>query len=567
MSVAEFEVPSATINDLPEEVLRHLLSLLSPYGDLKSAMLVCRYWSVLVIEIIQQKYAHFKKSINDGTVYASHFMSENESGAGCTITERYSHCACYFDNDKAMYVFGGCTSPSTTINDLWRFDLTPKQWIRPLAMGIYPSPKACASMVVHKNNLILFGGWSQPTPFPLHQAARFFSELHIYSTQTNRWSHVPTHRPPPPTAGHSASIIEDQMIVFGGSHGHNNSCNDLWVLDIKQMTWFKKEVSDARIRPRYRQSQIVLDNTHILIIGGCGGPNMVYNDIWLLELGDKWTWKEMTVNDSENGPPQPWCRQMCRVGDKVVTVSKGFRPSKDQPGFQIRARPSRTWVPPTQEETQRNTRQKRTPAESSDSSSDESCVNGRMGSFRPPPSRSHGASLSSTSSLGATSSLSAELNTGAAPLNRNWPGFPVPSREHTHPGGPSIRPNATNNRQKQIEMLNKYENLLKMKTQAQSKQPDTDMRNQNPMYLHVLDVSGAVSEGVVTWLPVSECPCEAMETSEEVLFYSLVEGRGELLMFGGLRTDPKGMTRSSLYPNPVTITNDLFLFMPERLMI
>jgi hypothetical protein len=35
--------------------------------------------------------------------------------------------------------------------------------------GIYPSPKACASMVVHKNNLILFGGWSQPTPFPLHQ--------------------------------------------------------------------------------------------------------------------------------------------------------------------------------------------------------------------------------------------------------------------------------------------------------------------------------------------------------------------------------------------------------------
>jgi hypothetical protein len=53
------------------------------------------------------------------------------------------------------------------------------------------------------------------------------------------------------------------------------SCNDLWVLDINQMTWCKKEVGDARIRSRYGQSQIVIDKTHILIIGGCGGPNMV----------------------------------------------------------------------------------------------------------------------------------------------------------------------------------------------------------------------------------------------------------------------------------------------------
>jgi hypothetical protein len=91
--------------------------------------------NILFSGIIQQKYTHFKKAINEGTLYASHFNSENEPGTGCTITERYSHCACYFDKDKAMYVFGGCTSPSTTFNDLWRFDLTPKQWIRPLAMG------------------------------------------------------------------------------------------------------------------------------------------------------------------------------------------------------------------------------------------------------------------------------------------------------------------------------------------------------------------------------------------------------------------------------------------------
>ena len=55
MASAEFEASEVVIDDLPEEVLRHILSLLSPYGDLKSAMLVCRYWSELVIGRLQRK--------------------------------------------------------------------------------------------------------------------------------------------------------------------------------------------------------------------------------------------------------------------------------------------------------------------------------------------------------------------------------------------------------------------------------------------------------------------------------------------------------------------------------
>ena len=38
-----------------------------------------------------------------------------------------------------------------------------------LHTGTYPSPKACASLVVYKESLILFGGWSHPTPYTFHQ--------------------------------------------------------------------------------------------------------------------------------------------------------------------------------------------------------------------------------------------------------------------------------------------------------------------------------------------------------------------------------------------------------------
>ena len=51
----------------------------------------------------------------------------------------------------------------------------------PLPTGTYPSPKACATMTVWKHQLVLFGGWSQPTPFPLHQVSDVTSCVYIAS--------------------------------------------------------------------------------------------------------------------------------------------------------------------------------------------------------------------------------------------------------------------------------------------------------------------------------------------------------------------------------------------------
>lgn len=68
-----------------------------------------------------------------------------------TITQRYSHNAVVHEN--SMYVFGGCTAEKTTFNDLWRLDLSKRQWVRLLTVGKYPSPKACSTMVCYKDYL------------------------------------------------------------------------------------------------------------------------------------------------------------------------------------------------------------------------------------------------------------------------------------------------------------------------------------------------------------------------------------------------------------------------------
>lgn len=43
---------------------------------------------------------------------------------------------------------------------------------------------------MHKDLLVLFGGWTRPSPYPLHQPERFFDEIHTYSPSKNWWERL-----------------------------------------------------------------------------------------------------------------------------------------------------------------------------------------------------------------------------------------------------------------------------------------------------------------------------------------------------------------------------------------
>lgn len=232
-----------------------------------------------------------------------------------TISGRFSHSAIVHEN--SMYIFGGGSSTATTFNDLWRFDLSNRQWIHPISMGTYPSPKACATMVSHNNCLILFGGWRHPSTFPPYQPWRLFDELHCYNIHENKWLALTTLDGPPPMTGHSATVHKNVMIVFGGysqNDGQASSSNDVWALDLLNFTWSKKETTNAKPAARYGQFQIVLDNEHCLILGGCGGPNNMFTDAWILDMSkDLWSWKLVTIKNKKWAATHMWCNPACKV--------------------------------------------------------------------------------------------------------------------------------------------------------------------------------------------------------------------------------------------------------------
>ncbi|KAM4651353.1 F-box only protein 42 [Discoglossus pictus] len=368
-----------SMSELPEEVLEYILSFLSPYQEHKTAALVCKQWYRLIKGVAHQCYHGFIKAVQDGNIQ---WESRTYPYPGTPITQRFSHSACYYDANQSMYVFGGCTQSScnAAFNDLWRLDLNSKEWIRPLASGSYPSPKAGATLVVYKELLVLFGGWTRPSPYPLHQPERFFDEIHTYSPSKNWWNCIVTTHGPPPMAGHSSCVIGDKMIVFGGSLGSRQMSNDVWVLDLEQWSWSKPNITGPSPHPRGGQSQIVIDQETILILGGCGGPNALFKDAWLLHMQTTpWTWQQLKVENEEHGAPELWCHPACRVGQCVVVFSQA--PSGRAPlSPSLNSRPSPISATPPALAPETREYRSHSPVRAPDEAP---CVNGRWGTLRP----------------------------------------------------------------------------------------------------------------------------------------------------------------------------------------
>uniref|UniRef100_A0A182PJE3 F-box domain-containing protein n=1 Tax=Anopheles epiroticus TaxID=199890 RepID=A0A182PJE3_9DIPT len=307
---------AASISDLPNEILEFIFSLLPPYEPLEHCAAVCKRWNLLATNVRARKKLNLQKGLLDLNLCWKEILHESTP----RIAARFAHASSLHRN--SMYVFGGASSCDTTFNDLWKFDLSRREWIRPISMGTYPSPKAGASLVCHNDLLILYGGWRHAyTPFHM---CTLIDELHVYNIAENRWTIHNQAFGPPPMTGHSATVHHNQMILFGGYQKNMESLrtsNDIWVLDLERLVWKKPAVSDLKPAPRYGQFQMAIGEDHILVLGGTGGVNRVFNDAWLLDMQrDTWVWKRVQIKNKKSTVTHNWCYPACNVGSKVIVL-------------------------------------------------------------------------------------------------------------------------------------------------------------------------------------------------------------------------------------------------------
>jgi hypothetical protein len=194
-----------------------------------------------------------------------------------------------------MYVFGGWDA-TQYFGDLWWFDTSVlyqggrfTQWYQSSAAG--PSPRDGHSMVAYGGMLVLFGGFyhnvssgsyvdcSKPT-----DGCAWYNDLWTYTVATNKWTKLSISGAPSPRQGHSAVVIGDRMIIFGGQNSKQQTLNDLYSYSLSRRVWTKLEPSGVSPMPRMSQSAAVVGST-MLVYGGAvynGGPGLT--DLWTFTL-------------------------------------------------------------------------------------------------------------------------------------------------------------------------------------------------------------------------------------------------------------------------------------------
>ncbi|RWS31385.1 hypothetical protein B4U80_05721 [Leptotrombidium deliense] len=412
-----------SITDIPEVLLEYIFTYLPTYGRLLNCQLVCKTWKRCVEAAIETGKREFKNALRSGVLE----WMDYHTNAGPNISGRYSHSCCL--HDGVMYIFGGCTVANTTFNDLWTFDLSERQWIRPLVTGNYPPPKACATLVKHKDSLILFG----------------------VSDEVMQNTFVPS--------------------------------NEVWVFNFDCLRWRNQHINSPKPPPRYGHSQVVVDDNNILIFGGCGGPNMLFSDVWLLTLNaDTWTWKEIEVKLAAGFPvPVIGFNPACKVDDLVVFLNKSQM---------IKSFESLKESPMIRKATERNQYSPHSVSRPSSSSN----------RLQPQPSKQE----RKQQLLGETSK-------------------------------PSIRPNARHDRQRQLQFLDKMEQRIKeLKSSNAIMLPTVrqqPQRSKEFMSVCILDIKEVLTGGYVRWLTHEK----QTNGPQEKKLYSLVPTSSELVMFGGIQ--------------------------------
>lgn len=220
--------------------------------------------------------------------------------------------------------------------------------------------------------------------------------------------------------------------------------------------------------------------------------------------------------------------------------------TKSQQSPKVTVRHSKTWIPPRED--QLRSAANEMPGTSSEEQMDQSGAEGSSSDFKP---------ANSSEPFENSNQMDQSVENPSLSSNVVEPRSSVEGTVNPRPGLPSVRPNAMKNRQKQLEALLKYEKKFRHsenfgpspqdsvpKVSHSVHVPKPKKISFNPaslMVLHVLDISHVLESKTVSW---QELKFDNMEGApEETLFYSLVEGRGEILMFGGIERDIQSLQR------------------------
>src|SRR5690606_32493833 len=125
------------------------------------------------------------------------------------------------------------------LNDLIIHDLeTNKVYKEYNVHGYIPPRRYCAASATYDNKIIVFGG---------SQETAYLNDIHVFDTETLRWSHCWTSFRLSTRKSHSMIADGNSLYILGGKeYGQKTSINSFIIVDnISTLIWRSKDYTES----------------------------------------------------------------------------------------------------------------------------------------------------------------------------------------------------------------------------------------------------------------------------------------------------------------------------------
>nr|AML77748.1 putative LOV domain-containing protein [Curcuma sumatrana]AML78182.1 putative LOV domain-containing protein [Curcuma longa] len=164
---------------------------------------------------------------------------------------------------------------------------------RELTVGGAVEPSRCNfSACAVGNRVVLFGGEGVNMQ-PMNDT--FVLDLNASNPE---WRHVKVTSAPPGRWGHTLSSVNGSSLVVFGGCGTQGLLNDVFILDLDAQSPAWREISGlAPPMPRSWHSSCTVDDTKLVVSGGCADSGVLLSDTHLLDVTmEKPVWREIPAS-------------------------------------------------------------------------------------------------------------------------------------------------------------------------------------------------------------------------------------------------------------------------------
>lgn len=189
------------------------------------------------------------------------------------------------------------------------------------AVGGSIKPSRCNfSVCAVGNRLVLFGGEGINMQ-PMDDT--FVLNLEMANPE---WRRVEVASSPPGRWGHTLSSLNGSWLVVFGGCGRHGLLNDVFVLDLDALRPAWKEVAgESPPIPRSWHSSCTIDDSKLLVSGGCTAAGVLLSDTFLLDFAkENPSWKEIP---SKCLPPSRLGHSLSVYGGNKILMFGGMAKS------------------------------------------------------------------------------------------------------------------------------------------------------------------------------------------------------------------------------------------------